>query len=796
MLISLEWLNDFVDVSDRSADELSNILTMLGLEAVTEGKLFSGESLVVGHVLNVEKHPNADRLSVCSVDVGADEPYTIVCGAPNVAAGQRVPVALPGAVLPGDFAIKKAKIRGVESSGMICAEDELGLSSDHSGIMVLPVDATIGEPLMHYLHLDSERVKTDVTPNRGDSLSHLGTARDLSAALDRPLKRPNPDVVEEGPAVDEVATVTIDDPDGCPRYVARVVQNVTVGPSPAWLAGRLRQVGIRPINNVVDATNYVLMAVGHPLHAFDLDRVAGEQIIVRAAKDGEKFTTLDSVTRTMPSGTVMICDAHGPVGMAGIMGGENSEIRTTTTNVLLEAAYFNPARIRRTSKALGLSTEASQRFERGTDYENTIRAIDWCAELIRQIAGGRIARGRIDEYPTPQARAEMPLRWSQILRILGIDVPRDEVRRQMTALGVEILGEDESGLRLRQPSWRPDLTREVDIIEEVARLWGYDRIPITLGGVGVPATQDTPEHRTINDVRRWLVGMGLQEVVTSALVSRYHAELLPSDGSPIQLANSSSNDMSHLRTHMLPSLLEVARRNFAHKSASGISVFEIGAEYRDRDAEYAESRQIAIALTGKTPGDRWGDTDRQWDWYDLRGMIEQVIARCALLEPQFVSYDLNGYVQRTGVRIRIADDEVGEMGQVVPALCSEFDLTYPVFFTRLDLAALAAHRHSLQTITPLPRFPAVERDLALVVSETVSAGTVEEVVRKAGKALLERIVLFDVYRGAGLREGEKSLGFTMEFRASDRTLTDQEVDELVGGMVKAAEVKTGARVRT
>jgi phenylalanyl-tRNA synthetase beta chain len=558
----------------------------------------------------------------------------------------------------------------------------------------------------------------------------------------------------------------------------------------------LRQVGVRPINNVVDATNYVLMAVGHPLHAFDLDRVAGKQIIVRAAEDGEKFTTLDSVTRTMPDKTVMICDADGPVGVAGIMGGENSEIRTTTTSVLLEAAYFNPARIRRASKALGLSTEASQRFERGTDYENTVRAIDWCAELIRQTAGGTIARGRIDRYPTTQTRADITLRWNQIPRILGTDVPRDEVRRQVTALGIELLAEDESGLRLRQPSWRPDLTREIDVIEEVARLWGYDRIPTTLGGVGAPATRETPERLTINDARRWLVGMGLQEVVTSALVSRQHAELFLTDGSPVQLANWSSSDMSHLRTHMLPSLLEVARRNFAHKSAPGISVFEIGAEYRERDSEYTETRQIAILLTGKTPGERWGDADRQWDWYDLRGVIEQIIERCALLEPHFVSYDLNGYVQRTGVRIRIADDEVGELGQVVPALCSEFDLTYPVFFARLDLAALAAHRRSLQTITPLPRFPAVERDLALVVPETVSAGTVEEVVREAGGALLERFVLFDVYRGAGLREGEKSLGFTMEFRASDRTLTDQEVDGLVHGMVKAAEAKTGARVRT
>ena len=796
MDISLEWLNDFVDLSDRTPDQLEHELTMLGLEAVSEGSFMAGEKLVVGEVLSVEKHANADKLSVCAVNVGVDAPLTIVCGAPNVAAGQRVPVALVGAVLPGDFEIGKRKVRGLASEGMICAEDELGLGDDHDGIMVLPEDAPIGTPLLAYLHLDSERLSVDLTPNRADGHSHLGAARDLAALLDRELKRPDPVFVEDGPPVGDLADVSIEDPEGCPRYVARVIQGVTIAPSPAWLAGRLRQVGIRPINNVVDATNYVLMAVGHPLHAFDYDRLAEHRVVVRAASDGESFTTLDDVERSIPGGSVMICDAERAVALGGIMGGQNSEISTTTTNVLLEAAYFNPTRIRRTSKSLGLSTEASTRFERGADYDGLIRAIDWCAALIQELGGGTVARGVIDVYPSPQPTAEIDLRWTQIPRILGVDIPRDEVARQMTALGCDILARDEETIRVRQPSWRPDLTREIDLIEEVARLWGYERIPTDIARTSSSPAPDSPEKGLSDDVRRLLVGMGLQEIVTSSLAPERHSSLVEVQGSAIELANYSSADMSTLRMHLLPGMLEVAKHNVMHRSASGMALFEVGEVFRELDGEYEQRRMVGMLMVGERPGETWADERRGWDYYDLKGVVETLVRRSALLDMNVVPYDLSEYVPQTGVRARIAEDEVGVLGQVSPALCEAFDLSMPVFYGQLDLAEMIRHCATLSEVAPLPRYPAADRDLALVVPESVSAQRVEEVVKNTGVPLLRRAVLFDVYRGPGLAEGEKSLGFNLEFRTNERTLTDQEVDDVMRLIVERTADETGARVRT
>jgi phenylalanyl-tRNA synthetase beta chain len=796
MLISLDWLNDFVDLSDRQTDEVEHDLTMLGLEAVLKGPLASGEKQVVGLVISVEKHPDADRLSVCSVDVGDAEPRTIVCGAPNVAAGQKVAVALPGAVLPGDFKIKKAKIRGVKSEGMICAEDELGLGDDHDGIIVLSDDAPVGESLTRYLNIDSERADIDLTPNRGDAMSHLGCARDIAATLDRELLRPDPDVIEDGESIDGMISIEIEDPDGCTRYVARVIRDVTVGPSPEWLTGRLRQVGLRPINNVVDATNYVLMAVGHPLHAFDLNRVADRSIIVRAAAPGEAFTTLDGQSREMPGGTVMICDAERSVAVGGVMGGENSEISNTTTDVLLEAACFDPARIRRASKALGLSTDASQRFERGIDSENAIRAIDWCAELIRHIAGGRIANGRIDVHPTPFVGVEINIRWAQIPRILGIDIPRDEVERQMSALGIEILASDDTGLRVMQPSWRSDLTREIDLIEEVARLWGYDRIPSSGSASSISSATESLDLKLVDDARSWLVEMGLQEVVTSSLVPEAQTEMVQTPRKAVQLANWSSAEMSHLRTHLLPSLLSVVRHNLRQKSAKGVALFEIGTVYGEVDGKYQEHREIVVLFAGQTPGVNWSDTNRQYDYFDMKGVVESLVQRSSLLSPGLVPYDLSGYVSRTGTHIQVAEDEVGTMGQIDASLCDVFDLTVPVFFARIDLASLVKHRNVLSEVAPLPRYPAVERDLALVVPEAVPARELETIVHASGAPLIERVVLFDVYRGKGLETGEKSLGFNLEFRAKDRTLTDQEVDELVHHMVIVAGKQVSARVRT
>ncbi len=797
MLVSLEWLSDFIDLGDRSPAELADTLTALGLEAVVAGEAFSCDGVVVGEVLEVAPHPNAERLSVCTVSIGGDSPLTIVCGAPNVADGQKVAVAPVGTTLPGGLKIKRAKIRKVESEGMICAEDELGLGDDHEGIVVLPEDAPIGAPLASYLHLAGERVKLDLTPNRPDALSHLGVARDLGAHFDLPISAPDArDLSEDGPPVADLASVEIADAEGCPRYVARVIEGVTIAQSPPWLAGRLRQVGIRPINNVVDATNYALYALGHPLHAFDLDRLSDRRIVVRAAEDGESFTTLDGVERRVAAGSVMICDAEAPVALGGVMGGENSEISESTTNVLLEAAYFDPSGIRRASRAVGLQTDASYRFERGADWDMVERAIDFAASLIHQTAGGKVAAGRIDEFPRAVGVAEVPLRWERIPRILGVDVPRDEARRILPALGMQAVSDGDDAIVVRQPSWRPDLTREIDLIEEVARIWGYDRVPSHDRIVTIPQPPRSPEWSLAARSRELLTGMGLQEAVTTTLVSEKQVDSVPTSGAAVELANYSTAEMSRLRTHMLPSLLEVARLNTHRRSGSGVALFEIGDTFaRQGDGDYRQDRRIVVLLAGDPAGSRWCDTRRQWDYYDLRGIVEALVWRCSLRPANIVHYDQSEYAPPTGARILIADDEVGCMGQVGSDICDRYDLTVPVFYSQLDLAGLAAHRRELSRVEPLPRHPATERDLALTVSDTIPAERVQGLVKEAGGATLESVVLFDVYRGEGLGEGERSLAFGLKFRSSERTLTDREVDKQVDRIVRAAAEKAGAQLR-
>ena len=798
MQIALDWLADYVDVSDISAEELADILTMGGVEAVAMGRTLANDSVVIGHVLEAEKHPNADRLTVCTVNVGEESPSTIVCGAPNVAAGQKVAVALPGAVLPDGMKIKKAKIRKVESSGMICAEDELGLGDDHTGIIVLPEDAPVGERFLSYLCVDGHQIKLDVTPNRPDALSHIGMARDIAALLKKPFIMPEISVEENGPDVNTLAAVEIDDPAGCPRYVARVIENVKIGPSPAWLAGRLQQAGVRPINNVVDVTNYVLMGIGHPLHAFDLDQVAGRKIIVRAAADGgEKFVTLDGQEREIPEGSVFICDGEKPVALGGIMGGENSEIGHQTTNVLLEAAYFNPSRIRKTAKQVGLQTEASYRFERGADYTCVTAAVDWAAMLISQLAGGTVAKGRIDAYPVELKQPEITFRLNQIPRVLGIDVSRDETRRYFEDLGATITEETDGAFTVVPPPWRPDLEREIDMIEEVARLYGYDNIPTVVKSANTAPEEPQPVETLMENMRDWLIGSGLTEVITSSLVSKEYADCIPVDGDPVELANYSNIEMSYMRTHMLPSLLGVAERNFSHRLTQGISVFEIGNVFtRKSEGKYQQKRFVGMLMTGAASAGYWADADRDFDFYDLKGCAETVLSRCSESRVEFVHYDSAEFAPGVGARILLADEEVGFLGLVQKELASQYDLTRPVFYCQLDIARLVTHRRTGSRMEPLPKYPAIELDLAFVVSESVEAAMVNEIIEKSGGSLLKSYSLFDVYHGDGLETNEKSLGFRLTFRADDRTLTDNDVDGYVKRIITTAGEQVGARIRT
>ena len=846
MKLSLNWLRDYV-ATDLDADALADLLTMSGLEV--EGVERIGPDLdgvVVGRVLGTRKHPDADRLTLCDVDLGEagpGAPVQIVCGAPNVAPGQTVPVATVGATLrlpdrktgaPTPVEIQRSTIRGEASHGMICAEDELGLGDDHDGILVLD-EAEAGQPLARYLRERGRAVgdavlDVAITPNRPDATSHIGVARDVAALLDLPLLLPEveePTTEGEGPV-----PIEIEDPEGCPRYVGLVVRGVRVGPSPDWLADRLRAIGLRPINNVVDVTNYVLHEVGQPLHAFDLARLKGPAIVVRRARPGETLTTLDDQERTLPEGTLLICDAERPVAVAGVMGGANSEVSEATTDVLLESAYFDPVSIRKAAKALGLQTDASYRFERGVDPTGQLRAATRAAALLAEIAGGTIEPPAADAHPRPYAPRTVTLRPARVAHLLGAEVPEADLRRLLTAIGFEVDGAEakmeafaeevmrseslaaavaeaeDAGLSVTVPPFRPDVAREVDVIEEVARLWGYDRIPdpATVPISLVPAT-DTPEAATLERVRTRLVGLGFRELYTNSLVPKETAEqfataeLTGAAVAPVETLNPISQDMAALRPSLLPGLLTAVAYNQA-RGAEALRVFELGHVYaRGADPEapvegYHEHTSLIVALSGPAERTGWNAEGRAADVYDLKGALTHVLGALALPELQETPSTEPGALTAYRLVLDAGGRHLGVLGRVSDALAARYDLQAPLFFAELNADRLAAlaRRETPVRYEAISRFPAVERDLAVVVDEGQPIGPLLHTIRAAAGGLLQSVRLFDLYRGDRIEAGQKSAAFALRF-AADRTLRDKEVDGRIRKVVAALERGHGARLR-
>ena len=672
MNISLNWLSDLV-AHDLAPDALAERLTLAGLEVEgIETTAPALDGVVIGAVLDVREHPDADRLRVCSVRLAEEaEPVQIVCGAPNVAAGQRVPVATVGTelMLPArdgsglaPVTIKKGKIRGEVSMGMICAEDELGLGDDHGGIMVLDESAPVGLPLADWLRQRGELpgdavLDVAVTPNRPDATSHVGVARDVAALTGAPLAVPTAQIPEVGGEAADLVTVEIEE-GACPRFVGMVVKGVTLGPSPDWMQERLRAIGLRPISNVVDVTNYVMMELGQPLHAYDLGKLADARVVVRRAEAGERFRTLDGVEREIPEGTVMVADGSGNVGVAGVMGGLDSEVSGSTTDVFIEGAYWNPADVRRASKALGLQTDASYRFERGVDPTGQPLAVARAAELIAETAGGDIVPGRIDENPVPYEPRTVTVRPSRVEKLLGVAVPTDEIEGLLTAIGFEIADAEgldafaeavmsgsvasaveaaEDGLAVVVPPFRPDVEREVDVIEEVARLWGYDHLPTpTATPVPLVPAGDTPSARALADVRQRLAALGFRELYTNSLVPRATADAFADPawtglgGEPVETLNPISQEMAALRPSLLPGLVAVAAYNRA-RGAGPLRLFEAGHVYR-RSADaggavegYHEHTSLVIGMSGSAPAD-WSGEPREADFYDLKGVALDLLA--------------------------------------------------------------------------------------------------------------------------------------------------------------------------
>ncbi|CAN5535357.1 phenylalanine--tRNA ligase subunit beta [soil metagenome] len=852
MKLSFNWLGDYVE-HGLDAEAVANLLTMSGLEVEDIEQLgVRVDGIVVGHVLETRQHPNADRLTLCSVAIGEEEPVQIVCGAPNVAAGQKVPVATLGTTLmlpdrnnPGSrtaVTISKAKLRGETSEGMICSESELGLGEDHSGILVLGESAEVGESFSEYMtrqgHAGPDtRIEIAVTPNRPDATSHIGVARDVAAVTGGQVILPEVPLPTIGGKAASRISVSISDSEGCHRYAAMLVEKVQVAPSPIWLQERLRTAGLRPINNIVDITNYVMFEMGQPLHAFDASQVATEDnrhtIVVRSAEEGERMTTLDGKERTLPAGTLLIADPERPLAVAGVMGGENSEVTETTTTVLIESAYFDPVRVRRTAKRLGVQTDSSYRFERGIDPTAQLRAAARAAHLMTEIAGGTVIDGAVDEVARPYQPRHVSLRPSRLRRVLGTAVPEDEVIRLLTAIGFEVdaqaetldsfaesllegdtvagavSGAAETTLNCLVPPFRPDVTREIDIIEEVARLSGFDQIPEATGVVIPlrPATRPA-EEKLANLVRDHLSATGFREVYANSLLS---AEMAAAFSVPlltgvktevVNTLNPISQEMAVLRPSMLPGLLEIAAYNRA-RGAEDLLLFELGHVFgRGEDASalvkgYREYPALGIRVTGSAAPASWARRSREADLLDLRGAIELLFGRLGLTQLDFTPDNAPGAVASEALVISHMSQRLGAVGRLSLQVAESYDLRGPVLFAELDwrLVASIAARKGTPTYRPVPRFPAVSRDLAVTVSRSQGAGPVLNTIREAGGQLLGNVELFDVYAGERIESDKKSLAFALRFQA-DRTLTDEEVDADLKRILTRLQTEFGAELRS
>jgi len=801
MNVSTRWLRDLVPGLELSAAEIAERLALRG--APVESMASPGEGLrdvVVGKVITADRHPNADRLSLCTVDGGAGV-VSVVCGAPNVRAGGWYPFAPVGSELPGGFQIKKAKIRGEVSEGMLCSSKELGLGADHSGILEIQGDFRPGQSFVEALGLDDTTLEVEVTANRGDLLSHLGVARELAregkgkVALPKLPRAPRTafEYLEGAPEVKASGvSVRIDDPDLCPRYLGAVVRGVTVGPSPEWLQRRLRGAGARPINNVVDATNYVMLELGQPLHAFDLARLGGSAIVVRRARASERaFTTLDGEARALGGDMLMICDAEQPVAVAGVMGGLHSEVEDDTTDLLLECALFEPKSIRSTRKALGMSTDASYRFERGVDPEGMRRALERCVEIILATAGGALDGPVLDCRPVGFEPEVVSLRLARIERLLGVAFDAKTVRALLTPLGFEVKRGAKGTLDVRVPGFRSyDVRREVDLIEEVARTHGYDAFPAELGPYRAGTVPDHPLFRLEDDLRAALVSRGLFEAHTPAFA--------PASEGDVEVSNPLSATEGFLRRTLVPSLFRRVEHNLARGNRD-VRLFEIGTSFRRGCSGMPpqEETHLAAVLTGLRAPSHWSVPDEPFSVWDVKSLLGEVARRAWAGEARVAPGCPEGAPLDPGQSFVVTNAEdvvIGYGGRVAEGLVDAPVWAEAVWALELTLPARAPARVA-STYAPLPTLPPVDRDLALVVPSGVDAGTVSAVLGQGAGPLLERVELFDVYVGAGIEEGSRSLAFRLRFRAAERTLKDQEVDQAVKAALKRLEEELGVQPR-
>jgi len=804
MKVTLNWLKEYVDF-DYSADDLSHRLTMTGLEVDAMERLGEGlDTVIVARLADVQQHPDADRLTVCTVDTGSAT-QQVVCGAKNHKTGDLIALAQVGTVLPGNFKIKKSKIRGQESFGMLCSLSEMGLSEESDGIMILPSGLDVGRPVFEQLGLKDVMYEIGLTPNRPDCLSVVGVAREVAAMAETPLRLPEPVISENDTLVTERTSVTLEDPNLCPRYAARLIENVKIGPSPEWLVRRLETVGLRSINNVVDVTNFVMMELGQPLHAFDFNLLRERRIVVRRAEEGAEFTTLDGQVRTLLAADLVICDGEGPIALAGVMGGGNSEVSSETTDILLESAYFNPVTIRRTSKRLGLHTDASHRFERGTDVDMVPLALDRATALIAELASGQVAKGVVDEYPSTLPSRSVTITASKASQILGLEIDAEDIRHKLNLIGLKCdlqFDRRDGAVKVAIPNFRPDLEREIDLVEEVARLIGYDKIPVTMP-VSSLTCQQLPVHLSNErQVRDLLIQLGYSEVINYSFYSASCLDKLRiAENDPrrqnVNILNPLTEEQGVMRTSLVPSLLETASRNLAYRSED-LAIFELRPVFQPVEgSEMArESLRLAALLCGRRDSQGWAQSPDEADFFDMKGIIEQLLSNLGVSDVCWrVAHDESFYHPGKSCAIYQGERLLGTLGELHPEVVRNFDLSPSSILCDVDIEALFELGDKTIKFKPLSRFPDVQRDSAFLVDVDVTAQQAFTILNRVKIKDLESIELFDVYCGEGVPDGKKSLAIRACYRAMDRTLTDELIQNLHGKLIKAMEKELGAELR-
>lgn len=820
MNVSYNWLKSYVDI-DMPATDLSALLTSIGLEvdSLEQTQSIKGglEGLVVGKVLTCEAHPNSDHLHVTTVDVGADKPLDIVCGAANVAAGQKVVVATVGTVLyDGDqsFTIKPSKLRGVPSNGMICAEDEIGVGTDHSGIIVLPDDVPVGTLAKDYYKVETDTcLEVDITPNRADAASHYGVARDVAAALaargnEVKLSRPSVDDFKVDTNTMANFKVDVQNAAACPRYSAIAIDGVTVGESPEWLQKALKAIGLNPINNVVDVSNYILFGIGQPLHTFDADKIGGSTIVVRNCPEGTPFTTLDGTERKLSADDLMICDAEKPMCIAGVFGGLDSGISDSTKRVIIESAWFNPVSVRKTARRHQLSTDASFRYERGTDPDNVIYALKLAAKLIKEVAGGQIASEIIDIYPEPVKPFDVTVSRKRCFSLIGREIPEDVFQTILKKLEMNIVSDNGDELQLQVPRYRVDVTREADVVEDLLRIYGYDKIDLPGENRTTVVYAPKPDQtKMLNIIGNMLAGRGFVEIMNNTLTKAAYSEILPQTCPAecnVALANPLSSDLNVLRQSLVLGALEAVRFNRNRRNAN-LRLFEIGnvqslkagsdkTEYKN----YSESMHLSLVMSGLKAEPNWNTKAEEVTFFDLKAEVLAILRRMGLNMSALTECPLENDLYADGLELKA--DKVKclvKYGVVRPEVLAKFDIDAPVFFAEFDVPTLIAKSAQQNKVkfSQLPKFPAVKRDLALLVDEAVSFAQVCQVAQKVERKLLRSVSLFDVYQGKNLPAGKKSYAVTFILRDDEKTLADKQIEKVMQSLTNALAKELGAELR-